>query len=196
MVKNLPVWFFLAVALLLIGAAQLPLLRFAMGIDTTINMAFTTVVVLLIGGLMSGLSAMILLVRRAPTLNVSEHSHTSKTNEIVMHGTGLLLYTGIPLLNFLAAYWWWSRVRHQSQRLNLVGRNVLNFQITIYLYLLLSLFMVFAAIGLVTTPLILLLHLIATLLAMVFSALAKDFNYPANIPIIQGRRPTPPLGSD
>lgn len=190
MAKNLPAWVFLAIALLVIGLAQLPLLRFAIGIDDQISMPFTTVVVLMIGGLMSGLTAMLLLVKKAPVLSFAQSEQSAAPRRLLasMHASGLLLYTGIPMLNFLAAYWLWARHRHDSEASNVLGRDILNFQITIYLYLLLSLFMVFAAIGIITTPLILLLHLGATLLAIVFTLANKDFTYPANIPIIQGRR--------
>ncbi|NNC99465.1 MAG: DUF4870 domain-containing protein, partial [Gammaproteobacteria bacterium] len=100
---------------------------------------------------------------------------------------GLLIFSGIPLLNFLACYWLWVSYRQDSETLDRVGQEVLNFQISVYLYLLLSLFMVIAGIGIITTPLLLIYHLMMTLLALVYVARAKDFHYPANIPIIQGR---------
>lgn len=190
MAKNLPAWLFLSVALLVLALAQLPLLRFAAGIDEQIAMPFTTVVVLMIGGLMSGLTAMLLLVKRAPVLEdrLSEDQAPPERLLVGLHAAGLLLFTGIPLLNFLVVYWLWVRHRHDYQTVNLVGQEVLNFQITIYLYLLLSLFMVFAVIGIVSTPLILILHFVCSLIAIVAALMGKTFHYPANIPVIQGRR--------
>lgn len=189
MAKNLPVWLLLTAALVFLGIALLPLLRVALGIDAQIGLPFLTTVMLLIGGLMSGLSAMILLVRRVPPLSLDATAdHTNTKPVMLMHASGLLLYTGIPLLNFLVAYWLWVRFRHENPHLNWLGREVLNFQVTIYLYLLLSLFMVFAAIGVVTTPLLLVFHLAATLYAIAKTSAGRAFTYPANIPIIQGRR--------
>ena len=193
MSDRLPAWFFLAVALILIGAAQLPLVRTIIGLDETIEVQFFTVVMLFIGGLMSGLTAMILLVRRVPPIDWA-HSPAAQAEPpqasllVAMHGVGLLLYSGIPLLNFLVAYWLWGKYRHRHPSLDKAGRAVLNFQISIYLYLMLSLFMVIAIIGLVSTPLIIALHLLATLLAMLQASLGKQFNYPLNIPIIEGRQ--------
>lgn len=197
MVKNLPAWFFLAIALVLNGIALLPLLRVVVGVDSEISLPFSTTVMFFIGGLMSGLTAMILLVRRMPKLhapavaamepNNATPRLESRRQTIAMHASGLLLYSGIPLLNFLVAYWLWGKVRHQSPALDALGQDVLNFQIAVYLYLLLSLFMVFALIGIVTTPLVLALHLLATLTAILFAFLGRSFSYPANIPIIQGR---------
>ena len=187
--KNLPVWLFLSIALVLIGAALLPLFRVILGVDVEIGMDFFTVVMLMIGGLMSGLSAMIMLVRRAPSLEVSaDVVEEQKVIASSMHASGLLLFSGVPLLNFLTVYWLWVKHRHESAYLNWVGREVLNFQITIYLYLLLSLFMVFAALGVVTTPLLLAFHFLATTIGIFACVLGKRFRYPANIPVIQGRR--------
>ncbi len=189
MVKNLPSWLFLAIALVLIGAALLPVLRAMIGVDAKIGLPFTTVVMLMIGGLMSGLSAMILLVRSAPKLAVaSEPEESIQTRALVLHASGILIFTAIPLLNFLVAYWLWGKYRHQHPHLNWVGQEVLNYQIAIYLYLLLSLFLVFAGLGVITTPLLLLLHLVCTIYALATTARGKAFSYPANIPIIQGRR--------
>jgi len=191
MVDRLPAWIFLSIALLLIALALLPLMRVAVGVDQQIAMPFFTVVMLLIGGLMSGLTAMILLVRRQPKLATSESlkmgTPANTKSLLVFHSTGLLLFTGIPLLNFLLCYFLWVSKRNEDPIIDQLGQDVLNYQISIYLYLLLSLFLVFALIGVITTPFILALHLLLTVLAIVFALSGKAFKYPINIPIIQGR---------
>ncbi|MEM7359948.1 MAG: DUF4870 domain-containing protein [Pseudomonadota bacterium] len=194
MVNRLPVWIFLSIALLMIGLALLPLMRVVLGIDEQFAMQFFTVIMLLIGGIMSGLTAMILMVRRQPRLDWSkseagEQNDGSQRVVLQMHACGLLLFSGIPLLNFLLAFWLWLKHRHSSQYVDLQGQEVLNYQVSLYLYLLLSLFMVFAGIGLLTTPLLLVLHLIFVVIALVLTSKGKEFKYPINIPIIQGRRP-------
>lgn len=194
MVNRLPVWLFLSVALILIGSALLPGLRVLFGIDHTIGLQFLTVVALLIGGLMSGLTAMILMVRRQTKINWPDHGHTQENSAIYsarlrMHACGLLLFCGIPLLNFLACYWLWIKHRRSSQALDETGQEVLNFQITMYLYLMLSLIMVIAVIGIISTPLLLAFNLLVTLWALVSVLKGNNFTYPVNIPIIQGRQP-------
>ena len=192
MVARLPAWFFLSLAMLLMSLALMPLLRVALGIDQQVATPFWNVVMMLIGGLISGLTAMILMVRRQPKLEqFSNKQDADCAFAKKMHACGLLLFTAIPLANFLLCYWLWTKHRHKSEFINRHGQEVLNFQITIYLYLLLSLFMMFAVIGLLTTPLILAFHLIITIIGIV--RVDKNntfFNYPANIPIIQGRNPT------
>lgn len=192
MVDRLRAWIFLSISLVLVALAFLPLMRAMLGIDEKIGLPFFTVVMLLIGGLMSGLTAMILLVRRQPKLNWQNQSterpaENIKSRLLLMHACGLLLFTGLPLINFLVCYWLWVSTRHRSEALDKGGREVLNYQITIYLYLLLSLFMVFAVIGIITTPLLVMMHLVFTLWALVLVVQGKHFKYPLNIPIIQGR---------
>ncbi|MFT6711872.1 MAG: putative Tic20 family protein [Arenicella sp.] len=195
MVDRLPAWIFLSIALLLIALALLPIMRVVVGVDQEIGMQFFTVVMFLIGGLMSGLTAMILLVRRQPKLSWPDTVTAQPVdNGLLFHSTGLLLFSGIPLLNFLSCYWLWVRRRHISEAIDKVGQEVLNYQITMYLYLLLSLFIVFAGIGLLTTPLLLGLHLVLTIVAIGMAAQGKQFSYPLNIPIIQGRPAKIPLG--
>lgn len=195
MSKRFPAWLFLAISLAVTGIALLPIIRVAIGLDSNFAVPFLSTVTLLIGGLMSGLTGMILLVRKPPVLDWSaqntppfsaDHRRTLKR----IHASGLFLYSGIPLANFFVCYWLWSKHRYLHPRIDSGGRAAVNFQITIYLYLLLSLFMVFAVIGILTTPLILLLHLIATLCAITAKTNAsKEFSYPANIPVIEGRQP-------
>jgi len=184
MVNRLPSWVFIGLAMVLMGIALFPVLRVIIGIDDTFEMQFWSVVMLLIAGIMCGLTGMLLLVRRQPDLKQYQSEDNDSQKAAQFHACGLLLFTGIPLLNFLACYALWVKNRHRSEFLDYQGREAICFQITIYLYLLLSLFMVMAVIGLFTTPLLLLFHLIATICAIINTLQTKAFRYPANITII------------
>jgi len=189
MVNRLPSWLFMAIAMLLMGFALFPLLRVALGIDEQFEIEFWTVVFLLIAGLMCGLTGMLLLVRRQPDLLSYKNDQMDHKTAAKIHATGLLLFTAIPLLNFFACYFLWIRNRHISQYIDYQGREAICFQITIYLYLLLGLFMTLAVIGIFAIPLLLFLHLIVTLVATAMAAQGEPFRYPANITII-ARTPT------
>ena len=191
MVNRLPAWLFLFAALLLIAMALMPMLRVAFNIDQQFYLQFWTVVILLIGGLMCGLTAMILLIKRQPLINWSLSEQTvvlEKSDLLRFHGCGLLIFTGVPLLNFLLAYYLWVKNRNRGEAFDRLGQEVVNFQVTIYLYLLLSLFLVFALIGIVTTPLILGFHLLVTVIAILYAGRGSNFKYPTNIPIFQARK--------
>lgn len=188
MVNRLPSWVFIALSLALMGLALLPLLRVGFGIDEAIQMQFLTVIMLLIAGLMCGLTGMLLLTRRQPDIHAFDHSKISQrelnNKAAQLHATGLLLFTGIPLANFLTCYVLWLRYRSITPELDTHGREVICHQITLYLYLMMCLFMTLLLIGIFGLLFLLAFHLIATLIG-VYQALNKQlFRYPANIAVV------------
>lgn len=182
--------------MLVMGVALFPVLRAILSIDKQIEIQFLTVVSLLVAGLMCGLTAMLLMVKRQPNLKnydtagsqysqpENQHSLAENSAAMKLHASGLLLFTGIPLANFLVCFYLWVNYRNRSSYLDYQGREAICFQITMYLYLLISLFMVYVIIGIFTTPLLLIFHLIATVLASLYAWQGKAFRYPANITII------------
>lgn len=198
MVNRLPSWVFIAFALTLIGLALLPVMRASFGVDDQIQMQFMTVVMLLIAGVMCGLTGMLLLARRQPDIQYkSEATHDLvRQNRIAasMHASGLLVFTGIPLANFLACYFLWLRYRAQSAYLDLHGREVICQQITFYLYALMCLFMALLIIGVFGLFLLMLLHLTTSLVATTQALKGKIFRYPANIAVIDRRLAEPSTG--
>lgn len=190
MAARLPAWIFLSIALILMAIAQLPLIRAALGIDTHISMPASSMAMFMIGALMSGLTAMILLAGRQPKLNHYTNENADKRMVVAIHASGLLLFSGIPFANFLVAYFLWNRFRHDSKGVDQAGIDAINFQITVFLYLLLSLFMIIAILGFFTTPLLLIFYGVCVIIATVQAIRGKLFQYPTNIPIIQGRSKT------
>jgi len=185
MVNRLQSWIFIGLAMILMGIALFPILRVIIGVDPKFEIQFFTFIMFLVAGLMCGLTGMLLLARRQPELSSYQTDDQDSKVAAQLHASGLLLFTGVPLLNFLVCYFLWVKHRHRSTYLDYQGREAICFQITIYLYLLLSLFMTIAFIGLFTTPLLLIFHLIATIVAVVMAKSKKAFRYPANITIIE-----------
>jgi len=190
MVNRLPSWVFIAIAMVFMGLALLPILRVILGIDNEFGIQFFTFVMLLIAGLMCGLTGMLLLVRRQPE-NIEYHVHDlenfkaiEKATIVKIHASGLLMFTGLPLINFFVCYFLWVKHRHKTQLIDFQGREAICFQISVYLYLLLCLFMTIAVIGIFVIPIFLLLHLIASIVATSMAYQDKAFRYPANITII------------
>jgi uncharacterized Tic20 family protein len=177
--------------MIFMSIALVPVARVILGIDASIQISFTTLCMWMIAGLMSGLTGMILFVRREAAIpitpkqnqNAGQSSTTSKKAKL--HACGLLLYSCIPFANFVAAYLLWSRYRTESAELDQAGKDVLNFQITIYLYLLLSLFLVFIAVGIISNFLILIFHLVTTIVGIIQASQGGTFKYPANIAVVK-----------
>ncbi|MFT6406617.1 MAG: putative Tic20 family protein [Arenicella sp.] len=191
MVNRLQSWIFILVALLTMGWGMVPIVRFIFGLDEQLMGSYIWSVSFIIGGLMSGLTAMLMMVRKQPKINtyLNDSSPANDTSTAAkLHATGLLIFTGVPLMNFLVCYFLWLKTRGQSEYLDYQGREAICFQISIYLYLLMCLFMAYIIIGAFVVPLILLFHLLATLTAISSTLSGKPFRYPANIDIIS-RRP-------
>ena len=196
MVKRLPSWIFIGLALSLIGLALMPIMRATFGIDAEIQMQFLTVTMLLIAGVMCGLTGMILLARRQPTiehLNSAPSMDPATRNKAAMlHASGLLVITGLPLANFLLCYVLWVQFRGTSAELDQHGREAICQQITFYLYSLMCLFMALLIIGVFGFLLLLAIHLVCSLIATAMALQGKVFRYPANIAIIDRMMLEPP----
>ncbi len=191
MVHRLPAWIFIALALAIMGFALLPVMRASFGIDQEIQMQFLSVVMLLIAGLMCGLTGMLLLARRQP--DISQFSSiTPSASEInckaaILHSTGLLIFSGVPLANFLVCYYLWVRYRYLSPELDTHGREVICQQITFYLFAMMCLFMALMIIGIFGLVLLMLLQFATSLIGVSMALQGKVFRYPANIAIIDRR---------
>ncbi len=186
MVTRLPSWLFITLALPIMGFALMPIMRAALGIDDTIQISYLTTIMLLIGGLMCGLTGMLLLTRRQPDIQHKPNSNTTNENPkaALIHATGLLVFTGIPLANFLACYFFWVRYRQSSATLDTHGREAICQQLTFYLFLMMCLFMALLYVGVFALMLLLVLHFIVSVIATLQALRGKLFRYPANINII------------
>lgn len=170
------------------GWGMAPIVRVIFGLDDKLSGSYIWSVSFIIGGLMCGLTAMLLMVRKQPMINtyLNNESPVNDTRTAAkLHATGLLIFTGVPLMNFLGCYYLWLKTRGQSEYLDYQGREAICFQISIYLYLLMCLLMAYIIIGAFVVPLILLFHLLATLSAVYSTLRGKSFRYPANIEIIK-----------
>jgi hypothetical protein len=186
MTKRLRAWLFIAISAVVMSVALAPILRALIGIDDQIQMNYFTVVTLLIGGLMCGLTGMILLIRKPVELGFKDSDIDNSERRIAaaLHLTGLLIFTGVPLLNFFACYWLWVQTRDRSSYLDYHGREAINLQIAVYLYLLVSLFMAYIFVGVFMVILVLLFALSVSIFAALQAVRGQYFRYPASIAII------------
>lgn len=184
MINRLQSWIFILIGLTTMGWGMIPIVRVALGLDEKLTGSYIWSVSFMIGGLMCGLTAMLLMVRKQPLIKNYLNTDTDSRSAAKIHASGLLIFTGIPLANFLACYYLWISNRHKSAYLDSQGREAICFQISIYLYILMALFMAYIVIGALAIPLILLFHLLATVTAIVKALNNTAFRYPANINII------------
>lgn len=166
------------------GWGMIPVIRVLLGLDEKLTGSYIWSISFLVGGLMCGLTAMLLMVRKQPTITQFSSNANEPKTAAKIHASGLLILSGIPLANFLGCYYLWVKNRKKSEYLDRHGREAICFQISIYLYLLMCLFMAYIIVGAVAIPLVIVLHVIATLVAINCALSNKTFRYPANINII------------
>ena len=184
MTRKLPAWLFLILGLGLLATAYIPLMRVALGIDQQFSMSFLVTITVAIGGLMCALTAMILLVRRVQPAEIAAAGEFSANLAAAGHLSTLLIFTGVPLLNFIVCFALWRLRRHQSALLDFHIREALNFQIAMYLYMLMSLLMAYLLIGVFFIILLLLFQLCMALIAAITAKQGREFSYPASIAVI------------
>lgn len=169
---------------ILCSLAYIPSLRYALNIDSEFNLAFSTLLIFMIGGYMAGVGAMIFLIRNALAHTNIEFGDENNAAIKTPHWLGFLLYLPIPFFNFLVIYLFWLRDRANNSRLlEMEYRKSLNFQITTYLFALLCFFLAPVVIGFFLLALVIATHFLSTL----YMALIKyrsTRNYPININIL------------
>ena len=72
MVNRLSTSAFIAIALIVMGTALLPIVRFVAGVDSELGIQFLTFIYLLIAGLMCGLVGMLLILKRQPIAELTD----------------------------------------------------------------------------------------------------------------------------
>ncbi|MFT5574028.1 MAG: putative Tic20 family protein [Cryomorphaceae bacterium] len=184
MVNRLQSWIFMAIALVTMSWGMLPIVRVAFGLDEKLSGSYIWSVSFMIGGLMCGLTAMLLMVRKQADISAYTDQSKDKTTAAQLHASGLLIFSGIPFANFFVCYFLWVSNRGKSAYLDYQGREAICFQISIYLYLMMCLFLAYIIVGALAVPLVLAFHLLATITAVTYTLLGKEFSYPANISII------------
>lgn len=106
------------------------------------------------------------------------------TLQTVCHLLGLALYTGIPFGNVLGPLILWLWKREGNPDLDAHGKEVINFQISMAIYLILAGLSMFILIGLVLLPLMVIVHLVLTIMGTLEANKGRFYRYPMTIRLI------------
>jgi uncharacterized Tic20 family protein len=192
-----------ALGVLLASYAYIPILRFALGLDESISMAFSTTLVFLIGGYMAGLAGLIAWAKaidskiiKVPSSAQDKDMEESKnksndkeTKEYLLkpHLLGLLLVLPTPFISCIALLIFWQKDRHKSEELDQHYRGTINFHLSLHLYFLLCFFLAPLGVGIMALLIFMLIFLLATLWHLFVTSKVR---YPANINIIPANNRT------
>ena len=98
---------------------------------------------------------------------------------------GLASYLGIPFGNIIAPLVLWLLKRADDPFVDVCGKEAVNFQITISLYFTWSVVLIFAKIGILLLPLVVILHVICTIVASIKASEGQHYRYPLTIRFIR-----------
>lgn len=176
---------FFLLGLILSCIAYIPLIRKTLSLSTEFELPFSTTLILLISGLMAAIGGMISLSRQHATRPKTTNEDKTNSKKLsIPHWLGLSALLMIPFLSFIIIYVRWQHPSQQTAALDQEHRKALNFQITIQLYSLLSLFLAPIGIGFLLLALTWALHIIGTIWVASRTLYGKNAHYPANINII------------
>ncbi len=91
----------------------------------------------------------------------------------------------IPFGGIIGPLICWSAKRNESAFVDHNGKSALNFQLSILLYTVICIPLMFIIIGFVIFGALLIIEFVCVILASIKSAQGEDYNYPISIPFIQ-----------
>lgn len=147
-----------------------------------------TAITLICAGLMVTLGGMIILLRldRQSVFPASAYRDKDPRLSLIWcHLSALSVWVGLPLGNLIFPYLIWTLGRHKSARLNTDGLECLNFQVSLTLYILLSVLMFYLYIGFLMLSGLFILHLVSSFYAIYKTWQGEAFRYPLTIQIIK-----------
>jgi uncharacterized Tic20 family protein len=119
------------------------------------------------------------------TLPPAELSNQEKTWATFTHLSGLALYMGIPFGNVLGPLILWLLKRNEMPFVEVQGKEAVNFQISMTIYLIVAVMLAFVLVGLLALPALFIVHVIFTVIAAVQANKGEDYRYPLTIRLLK-----------
>lgn len=148
-------------------------------------------ILLLLGALMSVIGFVMLLVQAAKSVSHDEqdteaviHDEDARQKAMIIQVSPLLGFV-IPLGSIVAPLILWLIWRDKDEYINSMGKEALNFHITMLVYFLICLILVFFIIGALLIFLVLLMELVFIIIAAIQTAKGQPFRYPLTIRFIK-----------
>jgi hypothetical protein len=108
-----------------------------------------------------------------------------RTLNTVCHALGLALYTAVPFANVWAPLILWLWKREGNPALDEHGKEVLNFQITMSIALIVAGVSMFLFVGFLLFPIVLIAHLVLTIMGTLEANKGRMYRYPMTLRLIK-----------
>jgi len=114
-----------------------------------------------------------------------QETKNSNTMGMLCHLLALTLLLGIPFGNILGPLTVWLLKRHEDPFIDFCGKESLNFQISMTIYMLISAVLVFILIGIITMLGLMLANIVLTITAAIKASEGTHYKYPITIRFIK-----------
>lgn len=104
-----------------------------------------------------------------------------KSWAIAVHLLAFVTFIGIPLGNILGPLILWLIKKGDMPLVDEQGKSALNFQISMTIYAVISFFLIFAFVGIVLLPIVIIMDIICTIIAAVKVNNGEPYSYPLSI---------------
>ena len=101
------------------------------------------------------------------------------------HLLALTLLLGIPFGNILGPLTIWLLKRNEDPFVDFCGKESLNFQISMTIYIMISAVLILIIVGIITTPVLMLVNIVLTINAAIKASEGTHYKYPITIRIIK-----------
>lgn len=115
------------------------------------------------------------------TSTTPELSNEEKTWATFTHLSGMALYIGIPFGNVLGPLILWLLKRNEMPFVDDQGKEAINFQISMSIYLIVAGIFVLLLIGILALPVLFIVHIVFTIIAAVQANKGDAYRYPMTI---------------
>ncbi len=115
----------------------------------------------------------------------SELSPSDRNYAVFCHLSGLALFTGIPFGNLLLPLVLWAARRDESWFIDEHGKEAINFQISVTIYLLLSALLVCLLVGIPLLIFVLIFNVVCMIMAAVNVSGPEFYRYPMTIRLLR-----------
>lgn len=104
---------------------------------------------------------------------------------MLCHLLALCAFLGVPLGNIVGPLIIWLIKREDSPFIDACGKESINFQISMSIYTIVAGLLIFAFIGILLLPALLILNLVLTIIASLAASEGKEYTYPMTIRFIK-----------
>ena len=104
---------------------------------------------------------------------------------MLCHLTALSMLVGIPLGNILGPLIIWLIKKEQYPFVDDQGKEALNFQISMLIYILISAVLIIILVGIVLLPIVIILDIVYTVIAAISASNGQAYRYPMSIRFVK-----------